>query len=79
MKHDLISRRSKTSVTLPEDLVAEAKALNVNVSRACTRGLAEEVKKAREEKWIEEHRDHFAAWNRYVEENGLPLAEYRQF
>jgi antitoxin CcdA len=37
------------------------------------------VKKAREDKWIEENWEAIQFWNRYVEENGLPLAKYRMF
>jgi antitoxin CcdA len=78
MRHEVIGRKRATNVSLPEDLVTEARALGVNVSSACTKGLAADVKKAREDKWIAEHKAHFEAWNRWVEENGLPLADLRQ-
>lgn len=29
--------------------------------------------------WLEESQGFFEYYNRYIEENGLPLAEYRQF
>lgn len=73
------SPRRATNVTLPEKLVAEAKEHGVSVSRSCEAGLAAAVKKAREDKWIEENKPFFDYWNRWVEENGLPLAEYRMF
>ena len=37
---------------------------------------------AREEcakRWREENREAMESWNRYIEEHGLPLQEYRLF
>jgi antitoxin CcdA len=72
-------KRRATNVTLSEALVGTAKALGVNVSQACEAGLAAQVKAAQAAKWLEENRPAIEQWNRYVEENGLLLAEYRQF
>jgi antitoxin CcdA len=71
--------RRPTNVTLPEALLHDAKALNINVSKACEHGLAAEVKRARADKWLSDNREGIAAWNAYIEEHGLPLAEFRQF
>jgi antitoxin CcdA len=71
--------RRPTNVTLSEELLADAKTLGINVSRACETGLAAEVKKAREAKWVEENRDAMEAWNDWVDEHGLPLAHLRPF
>ncbi len=71
--------RRPTNVTLPEMLISEAKALKINVSQACEAGLAAQVKAAREKQWLEENRAAMDAFNVFIEENGLPLAEYRMF
>jgi antitoxin CcdA len=71
--------RRPTNVSLPEPLVEEAKALGVNLSRACETGLAAAVKAERERRWLAENREALESWNEYVEKHGLPLAEYRQF
>ena len=71
--------RRPTNVSLNSKLLEEAKALGLNVSRACERGLEVEVRAARAKAWKEENREAIEAWNKYVEENGLPLARYRQF
>jgi antitoxin CcdA len=73
------SPRKATNVSLPENLVAQAKQLNVNVSQACERGLAQAVAKTRAERWMEENREAIESSNAYVEKYGLPLAKYRQF
>jgi antitoxin CcdA len=71
--------RRATNVTLPQTLVQDAKALRINVSQACEQGLAVAVSDAKAKKWQDENRAAFAAWNDYVEQNGVPLAEFRQF
>ncbi len=73
------ARKRATNLSLDSDLVDEARAFDINVSSACERGLATEVKKAREKKWLEENLPALQAWNEWIEENGLPLAKYRQF
>ncbi len=71
--------RRATNVTLPEALVAMAKVLGVNISQASEAGLAAAVKKAREKKWLEENKAAIEEYNRYIEEHGLTLEEYRTF
>ncbi len=71
--------RRATNVSLPADLVESARGLDINISQACEKGLAAEVKKAREDKWIEENWDAIQSSNAYVEKHGLPLAKYRMF
>lgn len=73
------ARRRATNVSLPIDLVEEARKLNVNISKACEAGLREDVAKTRADRWREENRAAIDYWNCWVEENGLPLEEYRQF
>ena len=71
--------RRPTNVTLPTELVAEAKALNINVSQACESGLARSVAEARKARWLEDNKDAIDAFNGMVERDGLPLDEFRHF
>jgi antitoxin CcdA len=71
--------RRPTNVTLSEPLLTEARALGINLSQACERGLAAAVAEARAQRWLAENRPAMDAWNDYVERHGLPLAEFRQF
>jgi antitoxin CcdA len=73
------ANRRPTNVSLAAELIDEAKQLNINVSQACEKGLAAEVKKAREDKWIEENWEAIQSSNAYIAEHGLPLAKYRLF
>ena len=72
------SRRA-TNVTLPEALLRDARAMGINLSQACERGLAAEVADARRRQLLEDNQDAMLAWNNYVAEHGLPLDAYRQF
>ncbi len=71
--------KKATNVTLPVDMVEDAKRLGINVSQACEAGLANEVRKALGEEWRRENREAIESWNDWVAENGLPLARYRLF
>jgi antitoxin CcdA len=73
------SRRRPTNVSLPAELIQEARDLDINISQACEKGLAADVKKAREDKWIAENWEAIQSSNAYVEKHGLPLAKYRMF
>ena len=71
--------RRPTNVTLPVELVAEAKALQINVSQACESGLARAVMDARRLRWLEENKAAIEAHNGMIERDGPILDEFRQF
>jgi antitoxin CcdA len=71
--------RKPTNVSLPQDLLDEAKRLNLNVSQACEVGLQKAVSQTKNERWLEENQKALQQWNEWVEKNGLPLARFRQF
>ena len=71
--------RRPTNISLPSDMVDEAKRLGINVSQACETGLQEQVRKALGEEWKRENRQAIESWNKWIAENGMPYDEYRQF
>lgn len=71
--------KKPTNVSLPADMVEEAKRLGINLSQACEVGLSNEVRKALGEEWKRENKEAIESWNKWVAENGLPLTKYRQF
>lgn len=71
--------RRPTNVSLDRQLVEEARAHGINLSQACERGIAEQLKRLREARWREENRAAIEASNAWVEQHGLPLARFRQF
>ncbi|TFL18324.1 type II toxin-antitoxin system CcdA family antitoxin [Jannaschia formosa] len=69
----------KTSLSLDADLLDEAKSYGINVSAAASSGLEAAVKAERQERLREELRPGIEAYNRWIAENGIPLAKYRKF
>lgn len=75
---DKTPRRKATNVSLDVKLVEEARALGINVSRACEQGLLSETKAAREAVFQKEFAPAAAAWEEYHRKYGLPFAELRR-
>ena len=71
--------KKATNVSLAEPLLAEAKALRINISQAAEAGVAQAVAARRAEQWVAENKEVFESSNAYVEKYGLPLAKYRMF
>ena len=72
-------QRKSTNLSLDARLIAEAKDLDINISRVAELGIAQAVAEEKARLWKIENREAPESWNRYVEEHGLPLAKYRQF
>lgn len=73
------SVRRATNVSLNAQLLAEARSLDVNISRAAEQGLARAIAERRAALWLEENQAALESSNAYVEQHGLPLARYRSF
>lgn len=75
----LISTKKATNVSLTENLLAEAKKLQINISQAAEAGVARAVAEKRAEIWLKENREAIESSNAYVEQYGLPLERHRMF
>lgn len=75
----IASTKRPTNVSLAEDLLAEARALRINVSQAAEAGVARAVAEKRAELWLQENRSAIESSNAYVESHGLPLERHRMF
>jgi len=71
--------RKATNVTLSADVLAEAKALGINISRTCDDALRKLVKAERERQWREENAEFIAAYNEHVERDGVFSDGLRSF
>ena len=72
-------QRKSTNLSLDARLIAEAKDLNINISRVAEQGIAEAVAEEKARLWKIENRAVLESLNDYVEEHGIPLQEHRQF
>jgi antitoxin CcdA len=71
--------RKAANLSIDAAVLADAKALDINVSRAAETGIAEAVRAEKGRRWLEENRAALESSNAWVEKHGLPLAEYRMF
>jgi len=71
--------KKATNITLSTDVLAEAKGLGINISKACDQFLRELVRSERERRWQQEHADFIAVYNQTVKVDGLPLEQWRTF
>lgn len=72
-------QRKPTNLSLDSDLLREAKALGINVSRSAEAGIEAAVKHQKQLDWLEQNAAALGSSNDYVNENGLPLSRYRRF
>ena len=71
--------RRPINLSIDSALIDEAKALDINVSRACEEGLREQIRAEKGVRWLQENQAAIADWNAYIAEHGLPLERYRVF
>lgn len=71
------SLKRATNVSIRSDLLADARALNINLSQEFEKHLSEVVRKARGEQWKHDNRGAIVAYNKFVEENGIWSEEFR--
>lgn len=79
LEHSSRAQRRATNVSISAEILAEARELKVNVSRAAEEGLTRAIAARRAEVWLEENKAAMESSNAYVEEHGLPLGKYRRF
>lgn len=75
----MTAQKRPISIPISEALLAEAKELKINVSRADETSLARAIAAKRTKIWLEENSEALQNSNDHVERNGLPLAKYSRF
>ena len=73
MKLSETQTRRPVNVSISRAVLEEAKALDINVSRAAEEGMRAAVRAARAAQWLTENGDSIAQHNHYLEQHGLPL------
>ena len=73
------SSKKSTNITLSSDVLAEAKALGINISQTCDQFLRELVREQREHRWQRDYANFIAAYNQTLSADGLPLDQWRTF
>ena len=71
--------RKSTSLSLDADLIARAKDVGVNLSRAAEAGIKDQVRKAEADLRKSNNKDAFAAYDKFISEHGILLSKHRMF
>ena len=69
--------KKATNLTLNTKVLEAARELGMNISQTVDGLLADEVKRRYWEKWRDDNKEAFEAYNERIREHGLPLAKYR--
>jgi len=77
--HQKAAPKKATNITLALDVYNDAKALGINLSQTCERLLRELIRAEQARRWAEQHAEFIDAYNQTTEQDGLPLAQWRQF
>ncbi|MFS8046685.1 type II toxin-antitoxin system CcdA family antitoxin [Rhizobium sp. BR 314] len=70
--------RKAANLSRDEQLVADARELKINISRAAEDGITRAIKAERERLWLLENADAIEQANAYAKKHGLPFGKYRQ-
>jgi len=73
------SLKKATNLTLNTEVLAEAKKLGINISKACDAFLESLVKQEKERLWKLENAKFISEYNQITDEEGLPLDKWRTF
>jgi antitoxin CcdA len=79
MRMSARAKKVATNLSLRADLVAEAKALALNLSDVVEAALEVAVREAREAAWLAENREAIDQYNEHVAEHGLFSEGQRRF
>ncbi|MCA0011460.1 type II toxin-antitoxin system CcdA family antitoxin [Mesorhizobium sp. B292B1B] len=71
--------RTSVNTSIDSQLIKDAKALGINISRAAEAGIAKAIAAEKTRRWQEENKEAIESSNEYVKRNGLPLAKHRPF
>ena len=68
-----IPKRRAISLSIREDVIEEAKSLDLDASKAVEEGLVQAIRKAQTAAWIQANKKAFRAHNERVDESGTFL------
>jgi antitoxin CcdA len=77
--YDQNAPKKPTNLSINSDLLAKARALNINLSATLEEALGKELAQVEGAKWAEENKTAITAYNAFVEEHGCFGDEFREF
>lgn len=67
---DTAARKQPANLTVNSDLLAKARALDINLSATLEKALADSLRQRQRQQWLDENRDAISAYNDEVERDG---------
>lgn len=74
---DKTAAKKPTNVSLNSDLLAKARAENINISATLELALLEKLKQNAREKWLSQNQSAIKSMNKFTEKHGLFSDEHR--
>jgi antitoxin CcdA len=71
--------KQATNLSINRDLLNAARESGVNLSAVLEEALAEKVAAAKREQWVRENSDAIAAYNEFIDEEGIASDGMRSF
>lgn len=72
-------QRKPTNITLPPELLKEAKENGINISSVTEHALRQILEQLRQRHWEETNRGFIEEYNRRIETQGTALGQWRKF
>ncbi len=77
--YDTTAPKKAANLSINSDLLEQAKALNINLSRTLEQGLEQHIRAEKRKRWQEENREAIDAYNKRVDEYGVFSDGVRSF
>lgn len=68
---DTAARKQPANLTINSDLLAKARALDINLSATLEKALADSLRQHQRQQWLAENREAISAYNDEVERDGV--------
>lgn len=78
-KRSRTASKRAANVSIRSDLLEAARAYGINLSATLESALADRLRQARQQKWLEENREAIAAYNEHVDKHGVFSDGARKF
>tara|TARA_R110002096_G_scaffold2139_7_gene11321 strand:+ start:396 stop:647 length:252 start_codon:yes stop_codon:yes gene_type:complete len=73
MKCEAPAKRTRIDLTVRTDVISQARALNINISRAAEAGIEAALKAEKSRRWLEDNATAIKAHNDRIEREGMGL------
>ena len=77
--YDARAPKKAANLSINADLLARARAHNINLSSTLERALTDALRKKKRERWLAENREAIGAYNKHVDKHGTYGDDARSF